>query len=123
MNQHDLFLVGRSLIAAMFIMSAIGKAANWKPTVDLMQLHHLPLPRAALLTSVIAEFTGAIFLLIARFLYPTVGVLFAFVLLATVAIPLQDLVSGKDRGNAISIIGSNLAILGALLLVLGLGDR
>ena len=37
MNQHDLFLVGRSLIAAMFIMSAIGKAANWKPTVDLMQ--------------------------------------------------------------------------------------
>ena len=123
MNQHDLFLVGRSLIAAMFIMSAIGKAANWKPTVDLMQLHHLPLPRAALFTSVIAEFTGAIFLLIARFLYPTVGVLFAFVLLATVAIPLQDLVNGKDRGNAISIIGSNLAILGALLLVLGLGDR
>jgi uncharacterized membrane protein YphA (DoxX/SURF4 family) len=112
MNQHDLFLVGRCLIAAMFIMSEIGKAANWKPTVDLMQLHHLPLPRVALFTSVIG-----------KFLYPTVGVHFAFVVLATVAIPLQDVVKGKDRGNAISIIGSNLAILGALVLVSGLSDR
>ena len=74
-------------------------------------------------SSDLAEFTGAIFLLIARFTYPTVGVLFAFVASATVAIPLQDAVKGKDRGNAISIIGSNLAILGALLLVLGLSDR
>jgi uncharacterized membrane protein YgaE (UPF0421/DUF939 family) len=88
-----------------------------------MRLHHLPLPSAALFVSVVAELTGAIFLLIARFLYPTVGVLFAFVVSATVAIPLQDVVKGKDRGNAISIIGSNLAILGALLLVLGLSDR
>jgi putative oxidoreductase len=123
MSQHDLFLVGRCLIAAMFIVSALGKAANWKPTVDLMRVHHLPFPSAALFISIIAEFTGAIFLLIARFLYPTVGVLFAFVVSATVAIPLQDAVSGKDRGNAISIIGSNLAILGALLLVLGLSGR
>src|ERR1700744_6155722 len=123
MNQHDLFLVGRGLIAAMFIVSALGKAANWRATIELMQSHHLPLPSAALLTSVVAEVTGAIFLLIARFLYPTVGVLFPFVLFATVAIPLQDAVKGNDRGNAISIIGSNLAILGALLLVLGLGDR
>ena len=123
MNQHELFLVGRCLMAAMFIVSALGKAANWRATIDLMQSHHLPLPSAALLTSVIAELTGAIFLLIARCLYPTVGVLFTFVVFATVAIPLQDAVKGKDRGNAISIIGSNLAILGALLLVLGLGDR
>jgi putative oxidoreductase len=123
MNQHGLFLVGRCLIAAMFIVSALGKAANWRRTLDLMRLHHLPLPSAALIVSVVAEFTGAIFLLIARFLYPTVGVLFAFVVSATVAIPLQDAVKGKDRGNAISIIGSNLAILGALLLVLGLSDR
>jgi uncharacterized membrane protein YphA (DoxX/SURF4 family) len=123
MNQHELFLVGRCLIAAMFIVSALGKAANWRTTVDLMRLHHLPLPNAALFVSVVAELTGAIFLLIARFLYPTVGVLFAFVVSATVAIPLQDVVKGKDRGNAISIIGSNLAILGALLLVLGLSDR
>jgi putative oxidoreductase len=123
MNQHDLFLVGRSLIAAMFIMSAVGKAANWRTTVDLMRSHHLPLPQTALFTSVIAEFTGSIFLLIARFLYPTVVVLFTFVVFATVAIPLPDAMNGKDRGNAISIIGSNLAILGALLLVLGLRGR
>jgi uncharacterized membrane protein YphA (DoxX/SURF4 family) len=121
MNQHGLFLVGRCLIAAMFIMSAIGKAANWKPTVDLMQLHYLPLPRAALFTSVIAEFTGAIFLFIARCLYPTVGVLFAFVVLATVVIPLQDVVNGKDRGNAISIIGSNLAIPWGSVARVGIG--
>ena len=120
MNQHDLLLVGRCLIAAMFIVSALGKAANWKTNVDLTSSHHLPLPHAALFTSVIAEFTGAILLLFGRFLYPTVGVLFTFVVFATVAIPLQDVVTGKDRGTAVSIIGSNLAILGSLLLVLGL---
>jgi hypothetical protein len=79
-----------------------------------MQLHHLPLPRAALFTSVI-------FLFIARCLYPTVGVLFAFVVLATVAIPLQDVVNGKDRGNAISIIGSNLAIPWGSVARVGIG--
>ena len=123
MNQHDLFLVGRCLIAAMFIVSALGKAANWKTNVDLTSSHHLPFPQAALFTSVIAEFTGATFLLIGRFLFPTVVVLFTFVVFAMFAIPLQDEVNGKDRGKAISIIGSNLAILGALLLVLGLSDR
>jgi putative oxidoreductase len=117
MNQHDLFLVGRCLIAAMFIVSALGKAANWRTTVDLMRSYHLPFPQAALFTSVIAEFTGATFLLIGRFLFPTVVVLFTFVVFAMLAIPLQDEVNGKDRGKAISIIGSNLAILGALLLV------
>ena len=117
MNQHDLFLVGRCVIAAMFIVSALGKAANWRTTVDLMRSYHLPFPQAALFTSVIAEFTGATFLLIGRFLFPTVVVLFTFVVFAMFAIPLQDEVNGKDRGKAISIIGSNLAILGALLLV------
>jgi putative oxidoreductase len=117
MNQHDLFLVGRCVIAAMFIVSALSKVANWRTTVDLMRSYHLPFPQAALFTSVIAEFTGATFLLIGRFLFPTVVVLFTFVVFATLAIPLQDEVNGKDRGKAISIIGSNLAILGALLLV------
>ena len=69
MNQHDLFLVGRCLIAAMFIVSAFGKAANWRTTVDLMRSYHLPFPQAALFTSVIAQFTRATFLLIGRFLF------------------------------------------------------
>jgi uncharacterized membrane protein YphA (DoxX/SURF4 family) len=111
MNQHGLFLVGRWLIAAMFIMSAIGKAANWKPTVDLMQLHYLPLPRAALFTSVIAEFTGAIFLFIARCLYPTVGVLFAFVVLATVAIPLLDVIAVQNKPIVVRLEGYDCRLI------------
>ena len=120
MNIHELFVIGRCLIGAMFIVSALGKSINWRKTVNLMQLHHLPLPGLALTASVVVELMGAICLIIGRFSYPAVVALFAFVFFATVAIPLQDVVSGKDRDGGLQIIGSNLAILGALLLVLGL---
>jgi uncharacterized membrane protein len=73
MNQHDLFLIGRCLIAAMFVVSALGKATDRRKTINVTQLHQLPLPGAALFVSVMAEFTGAICLIIARFLYPTVA--------------------------------------------------
>lgn len=120
MNQHELFVIGRCLIAAMFFVSAFGKAMNWKKTVSLMQLHNLPFPGAALIAAITVEFTGAICLIIDRFSFLAMTALFGFVVFATVTIPLQDVVRGKNRDSALQIIGSNLAILGALLLVLGL---
>lgn len=118
MNKHELFVIGRCLIAVMFMASALGKVSNWRKTVNVMQLHHLPFPSGALAVSVAVEFTGAICLIIGRLLYPAVFALFTFIVVATVAVPLQDAVNGEDRDSVLPIIGSNMAILGALLLVL-----
>lgn len=118
MNTYELFVIGRCLIAVMFIASVFGNASNWRQSISLMQIHHLPFPDVALSAALVLQSTGAICLVIGRILYPAVFGLSIFVVMATVAIPLQDALNGKDREGALRIIGSNAAILGALLLVL-----
>ena len=120
MNTHILFVVGRDLIAASFILSAIGKASNWKDTVGLMQAHQMPWPTLGLTGALLIEFVGGVCLLIGTFLYPTVIALFAYVALATAFIPLQDVLKNQGREKAVPVIGSNIAILGGLVLVLAL---
>ena len=120
MNTHALFLVGRGLFAISFIASALGKASNWKNTIGLMQMHQMPWPTLGLTTAISIEVVGGVCLLIGTFLYPTVIALFAYVALATAFIPLQDALKNQGRESAIPIIGSNIAILGGLVLVLAL---
>ena len=113
-----LFLVGRGLIAISFIVSALGKASNWKDTIGLMQMHQMPWPTLGLTSAILIEIVGGICLLIGTFLYPTVIALFAYVALATAFIPLQDALKNQGRERAVPVIGSNIAILGGLVLVL-----
>ena len=120
MNTHVLFVVGRGLIAISLIVSAIGKASNWKDTVGLMQAHQMPWPTLGLIGALLIEFVGGVCLLVGTFLYPTVIALFAYVALTTAFIPLQDALKNQGRESAIPIIGSNIAILGGLVLVLAL---
>jgi len=91
-SRHELFVVGRCLIALLFIVSALGKATKWTDTIGLMQMHHVPLTHLALLTAIVLEIVGGACVLIGRFLCPTVITLFAYVVLVTAFIPLQDAV-------------------------------
>ena len=77
MNTHTLFVVGRGLIAVSFIVSAIGKASNWKDTIGLMQMHKIPWPTLGLAGAILIEIAGGVCLLIGALLYPTVIALFA----------------------------------------------
>ena len=120
MNTHVLFVVGRGLIAISFIVSAIGKATNWKDTVGLMQAHQMPWPTLGLTGALLIEIVGGVCLLAGTFSYPTVIALFAYVALATAFIPLQDVLKNQGREKAVPLIGSNIAILGGLVLVLAL---
>ena len=120
MNTYALFVVGRSLIAISFIVSAIGKASNWKDTIGLMQLHHMPWPNLGLTSAILIEIVGGVSLLIGAFLYSIALALFVYVALATAFIPLQDALKNQGRDRAVPIIGSNVAILGGLVLVLAL---
>jgi putative oxidoreductase len=103
-----------------FIVSAIGKASNWKGTIGLMQMHQIPWPTPGLTSAILIEILGGVCLLIGTFLYPTVLALFAYVALATAFIPLQDALKNQGRESAVPVIGSNIAILGGLVLVLAL---
>ena len=120
MNTHALFVLGRSLIAISFIVSAIGKASNWKDTIGLMQMHQMPWPTLGLTSAILIEILGGVCLLMGTFLYPTGIALLAYVALATAFIPLQNALKNQGRDKAVPIIGSNIAILGGLVLVLAL---
>ena len=120
MNTHALFVVGRCLIALLFIVSSLGKATKWKDTIGLMQTHQVPWTSLALFIAILVESAGGVCLLIGIFLYPTVITLFAYVVFVTAFIPLQDALKNQGRENAVPQIGSNIAILGGLVLVLAL---
>ena len=122
MNTHALFVTGRSLIAISFLASALGKASNWKDTIALMQMHQVPWPTLGLSLAIFTEIAGGACLLIGTLLYHTVMALFAYVVLVTAFIPLRDALKNQGRENAVPLIGSNIAILGGLVLVLALGS-
>ena len=98
----------------------LGKSASGKDTIGLMQMHQVPWPTLALFIAILIEIVGGVCLLIGAFLYPTVMALFAYIVLVTVFIPLQDALKNQGRESAVPLIGSNIAILGSLVLVLAL---
>ena len=120
MNTHALFVAGRGLIAISFVTSALGKATKWKDTIGLMQMHQVPLPTLGLAVAILTEIAGGVCLLSGTLLYPTVMALCAYVVLVTAFIPLRDALKNQGRESAVPLIGSNIAILGGLVLVLAL---
>lgn len=122
MNTHALFVAGRGLMSISFVASALGKASNWKGTIGLMQMHQVPWPTLGLILAILTEIAGGVCLFIGALLYPTVMVLCAYVALVTAFIPLRDALKNQGRETAVPLIGSNMAILGGLVLVLAL-DR
>jgi uncharacterized membrane protein YphA (DoxX/SURF4 family) len=80
----------------------------------------MPWPTLGLIIAILIEIAGGVCLLIGTLLYPTVIALFAYVVLVTAFIPLQDALKNQGRESAVPVIGSNIAILGGLVLVLAL---
>lgn len=116
MNAHTLYVVARCLVALMFLMSAIGKAGGWKQSIELMQQHHIPLAQLGLLGSVVLEIVGGTILLaLGLFMVPLTWLLVFYVLAATIAVPVQDIVTNKGRAQGMQLLGSNLAIIGGLI--------
>ena len=83
-------------------------------------MHHMPWPNLGLTSAILIEIVGGVCLLTGALLYPTAIALFVYVALATAFIPLQDALKNQGRDRAVPLIGSNIAILGGLVLVLAL---
>jgi putative oxidoreductase len=104
MSVNTLFVMGRWLIALLFVMSAIGKASNWTGTLQLMKAHNIPLPKLGLAGSLIEEMAGAACLVFGVYLWPAVIVLSAYVLLVTLFIHVTDAARNQGRQQAIPAI-------------------
>ena len=62
--QNTAALVGRILLAAIFLTSGIGKITGFDGTVGYIASKHLPLPQVAAVIAILAELGGGLLLLV-----------------------------------------------------------
>lgn len=115
-------LVGRCLIAGLFILSAIGKLQNWNDATLSMAQHGVTMIGPLLALAVVIEL-GAGFGVIIGFRTRLLAlVLFAFTL--AVSFVMHDFWAIEDaalaRDQAVLFM-KNMAIAGGLLMLVGLG--
>ncbi len=114
-------LVGRILLALIFIMSAIGKIGDFEGTSGYMSSHGMPMVPLFLLGAIVIEMAGGLSLLsgyktklgalvLVVFLIPTTLIFHAFWAVPEDMVKLQMIMFLK-----------NLAIMGGLLTVLAHG--
>ncbi len=116
MNPKTLYVAARCFTATMFLMSAVGKVGNWKQSLKLMEEHHMPLAPVGLCGAVTLEIVGGTVLLASGLLMvPLTSILIVYVLAATIAVPVQDIVTDKGRPQGLQLLGSNMAIVGGLV--------
>ena len=109
-------IVGRVLMAAIFLMSGLGKLAAPAATIGYIQAVGLPLPQLAFATAVVVEVAGSL-LLIAGYQTRLTALALALFSVAT-AIAFHSAVA--DQNQMIHFM-KNIAMAGGLLQVVAFG--
>ena len=109
-------LVGRLLIAAIFVMSGYAKITAPGPTQDYIAAAGLPLPMAAYVVAVVVELGGGVFLAVGYQTRVAALALAAFSIVAAFGFH-HDF---ADRDQMIGLL-KDLAIAGGLLQVVAFG--
>lgn len=115
-------LVGRCLIAALFVLSGVNKLQNWDSTTLYMAEHGVSMIQPLLALSVVIEL-GAGFGLVIGFRTRLMA-LILFVFTLAVSFQLHDFWTMGDTDVArleTALFAKNMAIAGGLLMLVGLG--
>jgi len=115
-------LVGRCMIAAVFILSGLNKIQNWDSTTLYMAQHGLPAIGPLLALTVVIEIGAGLGLIIGFRTRLLALILFAFTL--TVSFVMHDFWAIGDADLArteMQLFAKNMAIAGGLLILVGLG--
>lgn len=115
-------LVGRGLIAALFILAGWQKVQNWDSTTLYMAEHGISMIQPLLALAIVVEIGAGLGLLIGFRTRLLALVLFAFTLV--VSFQLHDFWTIAETDVArveAQLFAKNMAIAGGLLLLVGLG--
>jgi putative oxidoreductase len=120
--QNTAALVGRILLAAIFLTSGFGKLTGFEGTVGYIASKHLPLPQVAAIIAILCELGGGILLLVG-FKARWAGLVLAIFTLAA-GLLFHDYWSLTDAAqiaaNKINF-WKNVAISGGMLMVFAFG--
>ncbi len=112
-SEDVLALIGRLLLAVIFLASAFGKITNFDATLRYMEGHGMPMAPLFCASAIALEALGAVTLILGYLTRWGAASLVGFLVAATWIFH-----AGPDQRNALL---KNLAIMGGLLQVLGFG--
>jgi putative oxidoreductase len=110
-------LVGRILLALIFVVSGFGKITGFEGTVAYIASKGLPLPQLAAVVAIIVEFGGGIMLVLGWKARSAAAAMFLFTAIAAVIFHNFWAASADDAQNQMIHFMKNLSMLGGLLYV------
>ena len=114
--QQSVDLIGRVLIAVLFILAGIGKIENPAGTMQYIASGGLPLPMAAYIVAVLIEIGGSILLVLGWQTRAVAAIMALFALVTALAFHNNF----ADHGQWLNFL-KNLAIAGGLLHIAAFG--
>jgi putative oxidoreductase len=116
-----LVLVGRTLLATIFIISGIAKLMDWSSTAAYMEAAGLPMVDLLLPIAAAVEILGGLSVMTGTF--ARAGALALVVFLIPTSLVFHDFwnLEGMERTTQMAAFMKNVSIAGGLLVVLGYG--
>lgn len=114
-------VLGRIMLALLFLVSALGMAGNFQPVAADMAGRGIPWPEIALALTILLWLCGGACLLLGWKSRPAATVLFLAMIPITLAFHAPWTATPEEFQNQMNHFLMNLAIMGGLLLVAGFG--
>jgi len=116
-TNDTVILVARILLMLLFLIFGWSKLTGYSGTVAMMQQHALPFPALAAVISIIAEFFGALAIMLGIFTRPLALVMAVYTLAAALlGHHFWTMTGGARIGNMINFY-KNISIIGGFLLL------
>ena len=115
-------LIGRLVLAWFYLSEAVRYAGQWDATVQLLALRNMPVPPLLLALTLIILLLGGLALVLGFHTRHGALLLFAFTIAASVAMHnFWQIHNPIERAADYEIFSRNMAIAGALLVMVGIG--
>ncbi|HEY5337206.1 MAG TPA: DoxX family protein [Rhizomicrobium sp.] len=115
-------LVGRIVLAGFFLSAALRYAGQWQATILLMGLKGVPAPTLLLAIGIVVMLVGGLSVVLGFHARYGALLLFAFTLIASVLMhDYWRIGDAVTRAADYEIFSRNIAIAGALLIMVGMG--
>lgn len=115
-------LVGRVLLALIFIIAGFGKITGFEGTVGYMQAYNMPMTQILAVIAIIIELGGGIMIAVGWKARWAAGALFIFVLVASFVFHAFWAVPADQAQLQNIMFMKNLAIMGGMLYIIAYGS-
>ena len=127
MNLHELVrrygpIVGRILLAAIFIVAGINKILNFDGTAAYMESVGLPMVEVLLVATIVIELGGGLMIALGWNARWAALAIFLFIIPVTLIFHDFWTVQGEEMQNQLNHFMKNLAIMGGMLYVIVMGS-